>query len=306
MLRVLRISVLASVCVVTAPVLLATEPGPKDMDNAHTRSQDAVEQARRLSRDTEFNLKIRRDGNRALSAAAEANRDAVPAVDTTHFPNIDPETLAKAQEDLKVLLADPRLTEPQGSPADDDDPRPLVFISFSMPEASLRSLLAEAARTGSPLVLRGLVEGSMKRTVARLGELLGTGEAGNVAEPAPEHGREAEVRATGAERPDSTAVGTGALRPSPHLTFGPASRPLPSLAIDPTLFERFGVDKVPAFVLPLDALAPCTPDGCAVPAHLKVAGDVSLAYALSFMAREAGGTAWGSRAEEWRQRLEAQ
>jgi type-F conjugative transfer system pilin assembly protein TrbC len=70
------------------------------------------------------------------------------------------------------------------------------------------------------------------------------------------------------------------------------------------LFERFDVDKVPAFVLPQDTIAPCTPEGCPVPEHLKVAGDVSLAYALGAMARESGGTTLGERAEQWRQRLE--
>ena len=64
------------------------------------------------------------------------------------------------------------------------------------------------------------------------------------------------------------------------------------------------VDKVPTFVLPLEAAAPCTPDGCPVPEHLKVAGDVSLAYALGVMARETSGTSLGTRAGWWHQRLE--
>ena len=113
---------------------------------------------------------------------------------------------------------------------------------------------------GSPLVLRGLVENSMKRTAARLGDLLGM------------------------DRGERT----------------------PSLAIDPTLFQRFGVDKVPTFVLPLKAVAPCTPTGCPVPEHLKIAGNVSLAYALGIMAGETSGTRLGTRAGRWHERLEVQ
>lgn len=327
MLRILTLLALAGLYLATTPILPAAEPGADDLNSASTRSRDAVEQAQRLSRDTHFNRRIRREGERALSAAGQAGRKAPAGLAGTDCtppilglrpsgrptavqnrsrrfcPEIDEQALAKAREDIKALLSDPRVATPAGSPSDSNEPRPLVFVSFSMPEASLRSLLAEAARVESPVVLRGLVDNSMKRTVARLGELLGTGDSSETTgEPAPEHGRAAEVRATGAQRPDPTVTGAGTQRPSPQLAFGPASRPLPSLAIDPTLFERFGVDKVPTFVLPLDTIAPCTPGGCPVPTHLKVAGDVSLAYALGVMAREADGTILGARAEQWRQR----
>ncbi|WP_240992018.1 type-F conjugative transfer system pilin assembly protein TrbC [endosymbiont of Riftia pachyptila] len=279
---------LAGLYLATAPMLPAAEPGTDDLDSASTLSRDAVEQAQRLSRDTHFNSRILREGERALSAAGQAGRSAptsfadadctppIPGLRPSgrptavqnrsrrFCPEIDEQALAKAREVIKALLSNPRLATPAGSPSDSNEPRPLVFVSFSMPEASLRSLLAEAARVESPVVLRGLVENSMKRTVARLGELLGTR--------------------------DSSGETTG--------------EPTPSLAIDPTLFERFGVDKVPTFVLPMDTIAPCTPEGCPVPTHLKVAGDVSLVYALSVMAREADGTTLGTRAKQWRQRLE--
>lgn len=265
MLRILRDVVIASLCtLISSSVSLATEPDSRDQDSAHIQSRHAIEQARRLSRDAEFNSKIHRDSEHAMSAAGQASRGAVSSRNSVNVPEIDEQTQAKAQEDIKALLANPELATSGGSSPDDSNPRPLIFISLSMPEASLRSLLVEAARTDSPLVLRGLVENSMKRTVARLSELLGTQD-------------------------DDT---TGA--------------PTPSLAIDPTLFERFDIDKVPAFVLPQDAIAACTPDGCPVPDHLKVAGDVSLGYALGVMARESGGTPLGDRAEQWRQRLERQ
>lgn len=259
MLRILRTGTLAALCLATAP-LMAVEPNAEDLDNANTRSTDAVGRASRLSRDTDFTDKLGREAERALSAAGQASPDRTP---TLSVPEIDDHALARARKDIEALLADPRLAVPDAASSGDSDPHPLIFVSFSLPEDSLRALLAEAGRTGAPLVLRGLVDNSMQRTTARLGELLG-----------PQNGREASAEST------------------------------PSLAIDPTLFERFDVDKVPAFVLPQDTISPCTPEGCPVPEHLKVAGDVSLAYALSVMAREAGGTTLGDRAEQWRQRLE--
>lgn len=58
--------------------------------------------------------------------------------------------------------------------------------------------------------------------------------------------------------------------------------------IDPTLFERFEVNAVPAFVVPLEAPAPCTNAGtCVTPVHAKVTGDVALPYALEVIARQA-------------------
>ena len=263
MLRILTLLALAGLYLATTPMVPAAEPGTDDLDSASTHSRDAVEQAQRLSRDTRFNRRILREGERALSAADQAGRNAPAGLAETDFPEIDEQALAKAREDIKALLSDPRVATPADSPSDGNEPRPLVFVSFSMPEASLRSLLAEAARADSPVVLRGLVDNSMKRTVAHFSKLLGTGNSSET---------------------------TG--------------EPTPSLAIDPTLFERFGVDKVPTFVLPLDTIAPCTPAGCPIPTHLKVAGDVSLVYALDVMAREADGTTLGTRAEQWRQRLE--
>jgi len=267
MLCLLRVIIPITLSLLAMPACWAAEPGSGDLDRAEIRSQDAVTQARRLTRDTDFKRKLHQEHQRAMDTAGEAVNGASPSLvphcigdDCTE---IAPATLDRAREDIRQLLANPQLTGPESSSPDDSPPHPLIFISFSMPEDSLRSLMEASAVSGSSLVLRGLVENSMQRTVARLGELLDTGDNAD-----------------------------------------PTRKTTPSLAIDPTLFDRFHIDKVPAFVLPLDAISPCTPDGCPVSEHLKVAGDVSLAYALGVMAREAGGTPLGRRAGRWRQRLE--
>lgn len=266
MLRILTTMMSIGLCLMTAPTLWAATPTGEDINSATTRSQDAVEQARHLSNDEDFTRQIRINGEQGIADTITTSQDRLSGSANMIAPVVDVTSLTKAQEDIRALLANPQLTVPQASTSGDGDPPPLVFISFSMPDDSLRALLRDAERTGSPLVLRGMVDNSMKRTVERIGELLGTG------------------------------------KPGKDVIDGPAS----SLAIDPTLFERFGVDKVPAFVLPLDATAPCTPSGCPVPDHLRLAGDVSLAYALGVMAREGTGTPLGHRAELWRKRLETQ
>ena len=118
-----------------------------------------------------------------------------------------------------------------------------------MPEASLRALLEQGRPVGAAFVLQGLVDDSMRRTAERLAALLGV---------------------------DADAPGQSR-----------AARDV-SLTIDPTLFERFEVDAVPAFVVPLEAPAACATGGaCPTPAYAKLSGDVTLPYALELVAREA-------------------
>lgn len=59
---------------------------------------------------------------------------------------------------------------------------PLVFISFSMPEALIEDYIQEARMYGGVLVLRGLIHNSLKQTVAKLKEIEGSdGKKSNIA-----------------------------------------------------------------------------------------------------------------------------
>ncbi|MCP5286098.1 MAG: type-F conjugative transfer system pilin assembly protein TrbC [Burkholderiaceae bacterium] len=50
----------------------------------------------------------------------------------------------------------------------------LIFVSFAMPEPTLQRLVDQAARAGATLVLRGLVNGSIRDTVTRMQALIGS------------------------------------------------------------------------------------------------------------------------------------
>ena len=50
----------------------------------------------------------------------------------------------------------------------------LIFISFSMPETALTRLVVQASRARASLVLRGLVNGSLRDTVERTQRLIGS------------------------------------------------------------------------------------------------------------------------------------
>ena len=53
-------------------------------------------------------------------------------------------------------------------------PKVLIFVSFAMPEPTLQRLVDQAARAGATLVLRGLVNGSIRETVTRMLALIGS------------------------------------------------------------------------------------------------------------------------------------
>ena len=120
-------------------------------------------------------------------------------------------------------------------------PTLMIFVTLAMPEASLKLLATQAARAGATMVIRGLKDDSMRKTLAAVQRIIGKSPV--------------------------------------------------AWQIDPPAFTRFSVHNAPAFVLvttesraPLTT-ASCT-NGCALDgSFVSVAGDVSLDYALEFIAR---------------------
>lgn len=61
------------------------------------------------------------------------------------------------------------------------------------------------------------------------------------------------------------------------------------LAIDPTIFSRFEIDAVPAFVLPIDELSPCDNTGCVAGDAVIAKGSTTLRYFLELVQRTGSG-----------------
>ncbi len=59
----------------------------------------------------------------------------------------------------------------------------LLFTSLSVPAASWRQWARDAARTGTPLVLRGVGQGGLRATVKAVGDRLGGHDAGVAIDP---------------------------------------------------------------------------------------------------------------------------
>ncbi len=237
-------------------------PAAGELEAARRAGAAAAQEAGRLAGD-------RAALREAARAAAAAGREAAPALPPERPLGLDLDAVsAEARRQAEALLKGPgRLAARPAGPAAAGPPPPLVLVSFSVPEPSLRSLLREAARIRAPVVLRGLKDGSLKATVEALLRLQGIG---------PE-----------ASWPPSK----------------PAGHELAGLAVDPTAFRRFRVEAVPAFVVLAEPLPPCTDEACPTPPHLIARGEVSLAYALDVMARQARDRRLGAVARRWAEAL---
>lgn len=175
--------------------------------------------------------------------------DGQPVLPGTAMPDISAILQAGAAQQQQAQLVIERLLAESRSPAQattSPEPLvPLVFVSFSMPDASLKQLLRDAGKLGAQLILHGLVGDDLQATSRRLLEVQGINPE---ADKLPEGVGEADVGGMG---------------------------------IDPTLFERLNIQHVPTFVLPLEPVQACAEGhGCPPFRHIRVSGDVSLAYAL--------------------------
>ena len=106
------------------------------------------------------------------------------------------------------------------SPVLPDQRRPIAplmaFVSFSMPDDSLKAILNQVDMAGGTVVLRGLVNDSFKDTAATVAKLV---------EDSKRRGRER---------------GSGP---------GQGNDNLPGFSVDPKLFTKYAITAVPTFVV---------------------------------------------------------
>ena len=224
-------------------------PSQTDIEQARSATANALQEAAGKQQTPQIKRTAQDETRKALGrtdATAKSMRESNQAI----APQITDELIEKARRDVSDLLSrvrnNPDLLNDSLVQQSGKDSAPLIMISFSMPAESIKGLFQEAARTGAKVILRGMVDNSMKATATQLMTLLG------VDPQASEQQMKKQVAAVSQ----------------------------PAFAIDPTLFQRFKVDKVPTFVVPLAALESCSDEKCPAPPYAKVAGDVSLAYAL--------------------------
>ena len=111
------------------------------------------------------------------------------------------------------ILSAPKKPEPKIT-----EPKILVFVSFSMPKASLRALASEAAKHNAVLVMRGLKGDSFKTTQKAFLEL-------------------------------AVEDGKGENLDPKDIDQGDGQNSMQGFEINPELFKTYQIKKVPTFVL---------------------------------------------------------
>lgn len=113
---------------------------------------------------------------------AARRRHALPAPPpTTAGPRINgiliealPQPQASAPLDLERIAEGLAQATAPAQPFTADSPQLLIFISLSMPVPTLQRLIDQAERAQAVLLLRGLDQASLVKTVARVRQLIGT------------------------------------------------------------------------------------------------------------------------------------
>lgn len=158
-------------------------------------------------------------------------------------------TITKEGLDLEAFMSRYRLDQGTMEEALTDPANFYVFVSFSMDMKAIRQIGRSAGTVGGTLVLRGLVNNSLKETTAKMAEL------------------------------QEVVQGGGA---------GPGQQGTVSvnMIVDPTLYEKFRVSTVPTFVVTEASMNPCLDDSCAdaPPPYDRLSGLVTVEYALAQIA----------------------
>ena len=151
---------------------LAMDRALENSGQMRERTQSVINQADALANSSEFIDSINREATKALQGA-----DGVPISALPDLPEPSAELLQRARQDITKLL-----DQAQGLPLDPmrqkSGPQLYVFVSFSMPEITLKRLLTQASRIEASLILRGLIDDDMGKTKTRIAQLLEADENG--------------------------------------------------------------------------------------------------------------------------------
>ena len=129
-----------------------------------TNTKEYEDFARKLKKETDSRIQFSRDN-------ITENKTDIDAILNKSIPNWKNFNTNNKQQSQGVTNND---NQESGS-------IPLVFISFSMPEALIEDYIQEARIYGGVLVLRGLIHNSLKQTVAKLKEIEGSdGKKSNI------------------------------------------------------------------------------------------------------------------------------
>lgn len=143
-------------------------------ETMHNQTSDVLKQAEALSTSPEFLNELNKESSRLVERS-----DALPKTALPELPEPDSEQLKRARAEIGKLLDRAEQHDVLADTSGDNGSRFYVFVSFSMPDVTLRRLMQQAKRIGAPLVLRGMVGNDMNKTRIKIGKLLDADKDGN-------------------------------------------------------------------------------------------------------------------------------
>ena len=169
-----------TVLFLTGALLVAGLPDPVHADGTGKADPDAAwlaEDVLRKAGSDDLGEWSRSILDRALKRAGEAARQTVPGSGSGAGPG----TPGRSADPLPAERHAAGIAG--GAAARAGTAEILIFTSLSVPAASWRQWAHEAARSGTPLVLRGVSEDGLPATAKEIGTRLGGAEAGVAVDP---------------------------------------------------------------------------------------------------------------------------
>jgi len=143
-------------------------------ETMQSRTSDVLKQADELSKSPEFLNELDKESSRLIERSGTLPKTSFPKL-----PEPEYEQLTRARTEIGKLLDQVEKHDVLTDTSNDSGPQSYVFVSFSMPDITLRRLMHQARRIGAPLVLRGMVENDMNKTRIKVGKLLDADKNGN-------------------------------------------------------------------------------------------------------------------------------
>jgi len=152
----------------------AIDDADRMREKMQNQTSDVLKQADTLSTSPDFINELNKESSRFINQL-----DALPKTALPNLPEPDAEQLNRARTEIGKLLDQAEQHGVLADPSTRSGSRFYVFVSFSMPDVTLRRLMQQAKRIGAPLVLRGMVENDMNKTRIKVGQLLDADKNGN-------------------------------------------------------------------------------------------------------------------------------
>lgn len=168
MLRILTLVVCFMAVLCQAEETEYKEPDNEALKRAKAATQSVFDQADAMVKNADFlkDLKAQQQSINAIPNGVKPSLYDLKGVDSQMREDSIMSKALAAGEQIQNHSAEPWTNAP------------IVLVSLSMPDSQLKSLMAEASKVGSAIVLRGALNNDLNKTIGRIQEIAGKEQSG--------------------------------------------------------------------------------------------------------------------------------